>query len=85
MWYQMARGNDKKLNLYECTGCKENDLSGTGVVTMAYDCPTCKGVVLGKPEGRHYDDIGCLSGSSGVNYHCKICDEVIGETQYRVS
>lgn len=42
------------------------------------DADSC-GWVKGQPIGKSYDDIGFLSGSAGIRYHCKICGQMIGE------
>ena len=69
----------KKLKIYECKQCKEDKHALEK--TLAYECPAC-GIVLGEPYKKPYNDIGLLSGSSGENYFCSICNSQIGQEQH---
>jgi len=48
------------------------------IAEVAYFCPGC-GWVKGSPKSTKYNDIGPLSGSAGINYHCKICEAFVGK------
>lgn len=65
----------KELKTYVCGSCKKN--YGYGF-KIAYDCPICEGIVLGQPKEEPYNDIRALSGTSGIEYYCKICETQIG-------
>jgi len=47
--------------------------------------PSSCGWVKGDPVEKPYDEIGCLSGSRGIRYYCRICGKLIGEFQMEVS
>lgn len=40
------------------------------------------GWVKGFPKAEAYDDIGALSGSAGIQYHCKVCGMYLGHDAY---
>jgi len=54
-------------------------------IEHAYLCPGTEGLdngcgwVKGVPKRKEYNDIGALSGSSGINFHCRICGSQIAQ------
>ena len=76
-------GTDKNwLNIYRCEGCSEDnkDLNKS----KAYDCSVC-GVVIGEIKETPYNNLGSLSGSSGIIYQCRICNTQLGRRCYKIS
>lgn len=57
--------------------------------SIAYECPICKGIVVGGFETRDYtssqESWQQLAGRGGVHYHCKICDTQLGHFYWKVS
>lgn len=54
-----------KLNDEQCRGNK-------------YWCDTCHGWILTEPKSKTYNDIGCLSGSAGIELVCHNCNKIVG-------
>ncbi len=45
--------------------------------TVEDNNPNTCGWVKGEPKGEKFDNIGPLSGSSGRNYYCRICNKLL--------
>jgi hypothetical protein len=75
-----------KYTLYACRGCEESDTLERP--TEAYECPGC-GIVKGEPQKRPFssskESWRSLAGREGTAYHCRVCDEKIGEIVTRLS
>lgn len=67
----------EKVKSFACEECKKKGIMSN----VAYRCPIC-GIVVGKMSERRYDDIGFLSGSSGVEFTCTVCGRSMGRKVY---
>jgi len=47
--------------------------------------PNSCGWVKGEPRREEYNEIGLLCGSAGYRYYCRVCNQLIGEVQTRIS
>lgn len=73
---------DRTLRAYNCEVCAEGKDESFFRKPAAYECPTCR-IVKGSPSKEPFDYPGSLGGCAGIIYHCTICDNVVGEEEFK--